>query len=221
MVMLVPLGVLALGAIFAGMVWYGPFFGDHEKLNAFFSLPAHETLAQEHGDETADAHDQGAGSEEGAMPAAAPEGAIFMAPDNEVLSRAHEAPNWAKVSPFVAMVVGFVLAWLFYIVNPALPRRLAQLHRPLYLFLLNKWYFDEIYDWMFVRPAKWLARVLWKKGDGAVIDGAINGVALGIVPRLAQFAGRLQSGYLFHYAFAMVIGITILITWATLSGGAG
>jgi NADH-quinone oxidoreductase subunit L len=74
------------------------------------------------------------------------------------------------------------MAWLFYIRDPSLPRRLATQQRPLYLFLLNKWYFDELYDVIFVRPAKWLGNFLWRRGDGDVIDGSLNGVALGIIP---------------------------------------
>ena len=132
---------------------------------------------------------------------------------------AHLVPKWVKVSPFVAMLLGLALSWLFYIKDTSLPRRLAEAQRPLYLFLLNKWYFDELYEWVFVRPAKWLASFLWKKGDGAVIDGSINGVAMGIVPMLTRLAGRAQSGYVFHYAFAMVIGIVVLVTWMMLSGG--
>ncbi|MDO8311211.1 MAG: NADH-quinone oxidoreductase subunit L, partial [Sideroxyarcus sp.] len=124
------------------------------------------------------------------------------------------------VSPFVAMILGFLLAVLFYILKPELPGKLAAQQRPLYNFFLNKWYFDEIYEVVFVRPAKWLGTFLWKKGDGNVIDGSINGVALGIIPMLTRLAGRAQSGYIFHYAFAMVLGIAALITWMTLSGGA-
>ena len=77
----------------------------------------------------------------------------------------------------------------------------------LYRFLLNKWYFDEIYDFLFVRPAKWLGTLLWKGGDGEAIDGTLNGIAMGIVPWFTRLAGRAQSGYLFHYAFAMVLGL--------------
>src|SRR5690606_5597374 len=156
-----------------------------------------------------------------AAPAIAPKGAIFLHPDNHVIHAAHEAPKWVKVSPFVAMVIGFAMAWLFYIRRPDLPGKLAAQQRPLYLFLLNKWYFDELYDWIFVRPAKAIGRFLWKKGDGSVIDGTINGVAMGIVPFFTRLAGRAQSGYLFHYAFAMVLGIVILVTWMVVSGGAG
>jgi NADH-quinone oxidoreductase subunit L len=137
-----------------------------------------------------------------------------------MINAAHLVPAWVKVSPFVAMLIGLGLAWLFYIKNPSLPGRLAAQQRPLYLFLLNKWYFDELYDWLFIRPAKWLGNFLWKKGDGTVIDGSLNGVAMGIIPFFTRLAGRAQSGYLFHYAFAMVLGIVILVTWMTLFGGA-
>ena len=118
------------------------------------------------------------------------------------------------------MLLGFALAWKFYIQSPDLPGRLATQQRPIYLFLLNKWYFDELYDLIFVRPAKWVGKVLWKKGDGQIIDGTINGIAMGIIPMLTRLAGRAQSGYIFHYAFAMVLGIVALVTWMTLSGGA-
>ncbi len=220
LVMLVPLGVLAVGAVFAGMVWYNSFFGDEAKMRAWFGmLPAAE-------------HQVEAATTEATTETAAPEGdhaaagagwtqgAIFMGPENEVIHHAHEAPTLVKVSPFIAMVLGFALAFQMYIRRPDLPAKLAANQRPLYLFLLNKWYFDEIYDFLFVRSAKALGRFLWKRGDGDVIDGSINGVALGIVPFFTRLAGRAQSGYLFHYAFAMVLGIAALITWMTLWGGA-
>jgi NADH-quinone oxidoreductase subunit L len=150
---------------------------------------------------------------------AAPQGAIFMdVKGTAALHAAHEAPKWVKVSPFVAMLLGLVLAWKFYIRSPELPAKLAAQQRPLYLFLLNKWYFDELYDWIFVRPAKWLGRFLWQKGDGAVIDGALNGIAMGIIPFFTKLAGRAQSGYVFTYAFAMVLGIAALLTWTVLGG---
>ncbi len=226
-VMLVPLGVLAIGAIFAGMIWYGPFFGDHHKVNAFFGIPAEESA--DGGDAVATEGQAAASPDTGHAAAPMPEheagmaplGAIYMAPDNHVLSRAHESPAWVKVSPFIAMALGFFMAWLFYIRRPELPAIWARNQRPLYLFLLNKWYFDEIYDAIFVRPTLWLGRFLWKKGDGAIIDGTINGIALGLIPALTRRYRAMQSGYIFTYAFAMVIGITILLTWVAFSGGAG
>ncbi len=194
MVMLIPLGVLGLGAAFAGMLWYYPFFGSESAITHFFGLAEHATKPGQ--------------------------GAIFMAPGNQVLAKAHELPVWVSLAPTVAMLLGFGTAWVMYIARPDLPARMARAQRPLYLFLLNKWYFDELYDLIFVRPTFALGRLLWKKGDGATIDGAINGVALGIVPFFTRIARRVQSGYLFHYAFAMVIGIGILMTWMTLTGGA-
>ncbi|WP_375690540.1 NADH-quinone oxidoreductase subunit L [Pseudooceanicola sp. LIPI14-2-Ac024] len=241
MVMLIPLGVLALGAVFAGMIWYGSFFGSHDKVNAFFGIPAHHEASEEHGAadaahgaaETATAdtahggegapatHDAATGETHadlgaGAAHAMAPQGAIYMAPENHVMDEAHHAPAWVKVSPFVAMVIGLLFAYWFYIVNPERPKQLAHAQRPLYLFLLNKWYFDEIYNFVFVRPAFWIGGFLWKKGDENTIDGGINGVAMGIIPFFTRLAGKAQSGYIFTYAFAMVIGVAILITWMTI-----
>ncbi len=218
--MLVPLGVLALGAVFAGMIWLAPFFGDHDRLNTFFGMETHAAADAGHGTETTETSD----TDTHATPTdihAAPKGAIFMHPDNHVLDDAHHVPNWVKISPFIAMLLGLFTAYMFYIRRPDWPARLAANQRPLYLFLLNKWYFDEIYDWAIIRPAKWLGRTLWRRGDGTIIDGTLNGIAMGLVPFFTRLAGRAQSGYLFHYAFAMVIGITILITIVTLSGGAG
>ena len=163
----------------------------------------------------------GEGGEHHAAFAGAPgEGALYFGPDNHVLDDAHAAPAWVKVSPFVAMVLGLLLAIWFYLVNPALPARLAESQRPLYLFLKNKWYFDELYDVIFVKPAMATGRFLWKRGDGSTIDGFLNGVALGIVPFLTRLAGKAQTGYIFTYAFWMVLGIAALITWMSISGGA-
>src|SRR6056300_1880291 len=215
MVMLIPLGVLGLGAVFSGMIWFNSFFGDHDSVNKLFGIPTHaEAVAEGHGTDTASHGDDHAAI------GVAPKGAIFMHPDNHVMDDAHHAPKWVKVSPFIAMVIGFVMALWFYIWNPEMPKKLAETQRPLYLFLLNKWYFDEIYDAIFVKPAMPLGRFLWKRGDTQTIDGSINGIAMGIVPFLTRLAGRAQSGYIFTYAFAMVIGIVVLITWMSFSGGA-
>lgn len=256
MVMLIPLGVLALGAIFSGMLWFGSFFGDHAQVNRFFGIPVHET-AEAHG-EANDGHGEGVaaategavegngtevvesltqdtvteGSHAPATPAEdhatatasgsgmAPQGAIYMAPENHVMDDAHHAPVWVKISPFVAMLIGLVTALWFYIWSPTMPARVAGANRPLYLFLLNKWYFDEIYAAIFVRPAFWIGKHLWKRGDGKIIDGGLNGLAMGIIPFFTRLAGRAQSGYIFTYAFAMVIGIALLVTWMTMTGGA-
>ncbi len=230
--MTVPLGVLALGAIFAGMIWYKPFFGSEASVNKFFGVPVHH---EESGDTHATVFLPGAafaategegeakddhGGDHPVEPGWTPGmGAIYAHPDNHVLHDAHYVPKWVKVSPFIAMVLGFFVAYQFYIRRPEQPKQLAETMQPLYLFLLNKWYFDEIYDAVFVKPTKWLGGFLWRRGDGNVIDGGINGLAMGIVPFFTRLAGRAQSGYMFHYAFAMVLGIVVLVTWMTLSGG--
>ena len=229
--MLIPLGVLAVGAVLAGMVWYNSFFGHTDKVAKFYGIPyaeaaeAHGEANEAHGDDHAEdkvhAKDKGYGGDHHYVFAGKPgEGALYIAPGNTLLDDAHAVPKWVKVSPFVAMLVGFVMAVWFYIWNPSLPARLAENQRPLYLFLKNKWYFDELYNAVFVHPALWIGKQLWKRGDGNVIDGSLNGVAMGFVPFVTRLAGRAQSGYIFTYAFAMVIGIAVLVTWMSLSGGA-
>ena len=229
MVMLVPLGVLALGAVFSGMVWYNSFFGHAEDIGEFYGIPMAEMAAggdtrvigAEEPHDAAEGDHGEDGAHHGPSFAGQPgEGALYIGPENTVLDDAHAAPAWVKVSPFIAMSLGLLMALWFYVWNPTLPGRLAANQRPLYLFLLNKWYFDELYNVIFVKPASAIGRFFWKRGDGNVIDGTLNGVAMGIIPFLTRLAGRAQSGYIFTYAFAMVIGIAVLVTWMTMSGGA-
>jgi NADH-quinone oxidoreductase subunit L len=100
---------------------------------------------------------------------------------------------------------------------PSLPSKIAGALRPVYLFLLNKWYFDELYEIIFVRPAKALGRGFWKGGDGALIDGVgPDGIAAAPLD-IARRVGRLQSGMLYHYAFAMIIGVAVFVTWYMVS----
>lgn len=216
-IMMVPLYVLALGAIFSGMIWYGSFFGANNKVGKFFGVP-YAAEASEHGEEQAKEGEET--KAEYILVGAPGEGAIHASPDNNVLNKAHKVPVWVRLSPFVAMLAGLGLAYQMYIRRPDLPGKLAAQQGPLYQFLLNKWYFDEIYDFVFVRPSFALGRILWKQGDTRTIDGGINGVAMGIVPFLTRLAGRAQSGYIFSYVLAMVLGIAVLLTWMTLFGGA-
>ena len=145
--------------------------------------------------------------------------ALFEGADNHVLHAMHEVPDWVSWAPTIAMAGGTLLALIYYILVPALPAFTARVLRPLYLFLLNKWYFDELYDAVFVRPAKWLGRLLWKGGDGWLIDGfGPDGVSARILD-VTRNVVRLQTGYLYHYAFAMLIGVAALITWFIFAGG--
>jgi len=147
---------------------------------------------------------------------------LRFAETNHILHDMHEVPYWVAILPSVMMAIGFVIAWHFYIRKPELPGELARQHEPLYQFLLNKWYFDELYDLVFVRPTLWLGRLLWKGGDGWLIDGfGPDGISARVID-VTRSVVRLQSGYLYHYAFAMLIGVAALITWFIFrSGGAG
>ncbi|MBB6260147.1 NADH-quinone oxidoreductase subunit L [Paenochrobactrum gallinarii] len=177
-VMLVPLFILAVGALFAGVFFVGYFFGDH--YDAFWK------------------------------------GALFTAADNHIMEEAHHVPTLVKWSPFIVMAIGFVLAWIFYIRSPKIPSELAGRHPGLYQFLLNKWYFDELYDFLFVRTARGLGRFFWKTGDGWLIDGfGPNGISARVL-NITNRVVKMQTGFLYHYAFAMLIGVAALVTWMML-----
>ncbi len=178
--MLIPLGVLALGAIAAGAAFTGFFIGHQEA--AFWG------------------------------------GSLYRGETNHILQAMHDVPQWVGYAPFAAMLTGFTIAWVYYIGAPWLPAATARAFKPLYLFLLNKWYFDELYDFIFVRPAFAIGRFFWKGGDGVVIDGAIDGTAAG-VGRVTGRVVKLQTGYMYHYAFAMLIGVAALLTWLMVGGG--
>lgn len=130
-----------------------------------------------------------------------------------IIEEMHHIPEWVAAAPFVMMVLGAVISYVFYVSRPYLPVELARQQPMLYQFLLNKWYFDELYDLIFVRPAKWLGYTLWKKGDGFVIDGfGPDGVSARVLD-VTRNVVKIQTGYLYHYAFAMLIGVAGLITW--------
>ena len=140
-------------------------------------------------------------------------GSLAFGPDNKILAELHHVPLGIFLLPTVMMVAGFVIAWQFYIRHPNIPVELARQHDVLYRFLLNKWYLDELYDLIFVRPAKWLGRGLWKAGDGWLIDGfGPDGVSARVLD-VTRNVVRLQTGFLYHYAFAMLIGAAMFITW--------
>ncbi|HEV2155767.1 NADH-quinone oxidoreductase subunit L [Bradyrhizobium sp.] len=130
-----------------------------------------------------------------------------------IIEEMHHIPEHIAFLPTVMMVLGFLVSYLFYIRRPYIPVRLAQEQPMLYQFLLNKWYFDELYDLIFVRPAKWIGYQLWKKGDGFIIDGfGPDGISARVLD-VTRNVVKIQTGYLYHYAFAMLIGAAGLITW--------
>ncbi|HEY1710635.1 MAG TPA: NADH-quinone oxidoreductase subunit L [Rhizomicrobium sp.] len=180
--MLVPLGVLAVGALIAGMVFDPYFLG--EKSAEFW----HGTLAAIAG--------------------------------NGLKPIADEFPTWVELAPTLLTILGFGVAYYYYILHPELPAQMAKKRNIVYLFFYHKWYFDELYDFLFVRPALWIGRTLWKVGDGTIIDGlGPDGIATRVLD-VTRGAVRMQSGYIFHYALAMLIGVFLIATWFTFNGGA-
>ena len=177
-VMLIPLGVLGLGAVFAGYVLKDSFVGHHYA--EFWSA------------------------------------ALFSAPGNNVIEAAHQVPAWVKFTPLIAALSGIGLAYVFYMMAPALPGRLAKALPRTYQFLLNKWYFDEVYDRLLVKPALRLGRFLWIQGDGKIVDGlGPNGLAHAS-RRVAGVLSRLQTGFVYQYAFVMLIGLVAFLLFFTL-----
>ena len=133
----------------------------------------------------------------------------------------HEVPLLVMLAPTLAMAIGFAIAWYFYISNPLVPFGLAKRFRGAHQFLLHAWYFDDLYDFLFVRPAKRVGRFLWKTGDGTVIDGlGPDGVAARVID-ITNRVVRLQTGYIYHYAFVMLVGVALLITYFIFAGGGG
>jgi NADH-quinone oxidoreductase subunit L len=145
--------------------------------------------------------------------------ALFTGKDNHILHAMHEVPHWVGLAPFVAMVIGFLLAVYMYVLRTDLPAKMAARQPMLYNFLLNKWYFDELYDVLFVRPALWIGRLFWKKGDGAIIDGlGPDGVSARVMDVTGRVV-RLQTGFVYHYAFSMLLGVGALVSWYLLMRG--
>ena len=144
--------------------------------------------------------------------------ALALGPAEKLFESAETLPLVLSMLPTVMMIGGFLVAYQFYIRRPDIPEALARDQNLLYRFLLNKWYFDEIYDFLLVRPALWLGRLFWKGGDGFIIDGfGPDGVSARVLD-VTRNVIRLQTGYLYHYAFAMLIGVAAAITWFMFAG---
>ena len=143
---------------------------------------------------------------------------IYLLPSNHVIEAIHHVPKWVKYSPLLMMIIGLATSFIFYILFPSIPRYLANTFNPIYKFLLNKWYFDEFYEFLFVSNIKKLGAFLSNIGDKKIIDGFGPD---GISSRVLYFAkqiGKLQTGYIYHYAFAMLFGLTVFISYFFLKG---
>jgi len=173
--MLVPLGVLSLGAILAGMVFHHAFIDPHEGAEFW-------------------------------------RGSIAF--DEHLMEEIHHVPLWVKLSPAVVMIIGFLIAYHAYIRRPGFPAAFVGQFGVLHRFLYNKWFFDEAYDLLFVRPAIWFGRLFWKGGDEGTIDRFGPNGAAALVRGGNVLTARLQSGYLYTYALVMLLGLAAAATWA-------
>ena len=139
--------------------------------------------------------------------------AIFILPEHQAMENAHHVPKWVKLLPIFLAASGVALAYLAYSMMPSIPGKVVSLFKPVHNFFFNKWYFDELYDAIFVKPSVKIGALLWQRGDKATIDGFGPDGITAMVLRISQSASRLQSGYVYHYAFAMMIGIVVLLSW--------
>jgi len=180
-VMLIPLFVLALGAIFSGWYFYNDFVGYNWK--EFWG------------------------------------NSIFISEKHKAFKLAHYVPLWVKYLPIFLAILGILCAYLFYVLNPNLPKILSKKFYPIYNLFFNKWYFDELYDYLFVKSFIKFGNYFWKKGDEGTIDRfGPNGISK-LVKNISSKSIIIQSGYIYHYAFAMLIGLVVLITWLLLDYG--
>jgi len=175
--MLVPLGLLSLGAVFAGFLFYYPFVGAEEGAEFWLGSLVH---------------------------------------DVEFYHHIHDVPLWVKLSPAVMMLIGLAIAWAAYIRDPGFPARFVGQFGILYRFLLNKWYFDEIYDRIFVRPSFAIGRFLWKRGDEGTIDRFGPNGAAAMIAGGNRLTARFQSGFVYTYALVMLLGLAAGTTWVMM-----
>lgn len=180
--MVVPLLVLSIGAVFAGMIFAPHFIGHHEA--EFWR------------------------------------GAIFVGSNNHVLHESHNVPTWVKWSPLIVTLLGTFAAFWIYVLKEGVAKQWADRKGPLWTFLYNKWFFDELYDAVFVKGAKALGDFFWKIGDVKIIDGlGPNGAAWASL-KSAGWLSRFQSGFVYFYAFVMLIGVAAFLAFAIFTWGA-
>ena len=138
---------------------------------------------------------------------------IFILPTHTAMENAHHVPTWVKLLPIGLAAAGVAMAYVAYTFIPSIPATVAKTFAPIHKFFFNKWYFDELYDAIFVKPSVKIGGLLWQRGDKDTIDGFGPDGITALVLRISQSASRFQSGYVYHYAFAMMIGIVVLLSW--------
>ncbi|MGV6800836.1 MAG: NADH-quinone oxidoreductase subunit L [bacterium] len=222
--MLLPLIPLAIGALFSGMVFYKNFIGPDKTAfwgeSLYFAEQSHapdiesdQPVLAHNEAEHSDAHNDQA--------AEVPSHSNAHSEGHVETGGHHDIPLWVLIAPLVVMLIGLFVSWWHYMrgTDPLRP----GVMRPgglIYDFLKNKWYFDELYRFLFLNPARWLGRFLWKQGDGRLIDGFGPDGLSGLAHIGSRLMVRLQSGYIYHYAFAMLIGIVTILLMVRLGGAA-
>ena len=145
-------------------------------------------------------------------------GSLYYGPGNHILEDMEHVPEVVKIVPMLMLAGGFAVAWVGYIYNPAVPARLVRLFPRVYDFLSHKWYFDELYDFLFVKPAFRIGRLFWHGGDQGIIDRYGPDGLTNVVVDVTRQAVKIQTGLIYNYAFAMLIGVTVIITWFLVGG---
>ncbi|MBP9050319.1 MAG: NADH-quinone oxidoreductase subunit L [Alphaproteobacteria bacterium] len=206
-VMLVPLAVLAVGAIFAGTVF-----------NGVFAEPKHQLVEAAHG----------VGADVAVQMEEPPSDwnrddffgkSLMVLPEHDSVAKAHHVELWVKLLPTIMGVCGILLGYLAYMFVKTIPELTVKRFKRLHTLFFRKWFFDEIYDLVFVRSSVALGNLFWKGGDQKIIDGfGPDGVSL-LSKRVAVILGRFQTGYVFQYAFVMMIGLVALVSWVAFRAG--
>ena len=190
--MLLPLVVLAIGAVFAGFAFQQAFVGSDGGGTGMLCSSCPGVVS---------GHKAFWGS------------SIYVDPAHDSVSASHDVPEWVGLMPLAAGILGIFGAWIAYRVKPNIPTVVTTNMRTVYQLVFHKYYFDEIYRAVFVRPAGWLGRLFWKGGDVTIIDGlGPNGLAF-VTKRFSGRVSRFETGYVYHYAFVMLIGVVALVSW--------
>jgi NADH-quinone oxidoreductase subunit L len=202
-IMILPLLVLAVGAIFSGALLYKGFAEPKET----------EVVKVMHEDEKSGAKVETEVAEHEMNKEDFFGKSIFVLPENDSVAKAHHVEEWVKLLPTIVGVVGILMGYLAYMFIPGIPATVVKMFKPLHTLFFRKWFFDEIYNVVFVKTAKCLGEFFWKRGDGQMIDGlGPNGIAL-VSQKISGALSKFQTGFVFQYAFMMMIGLMLIVTW--------
>ncbi len=218
-VMTIPLVVLAIGAIFTGAVFYNGFVGGGHDGHAQHAENTHYNATHEDDEHAGVGHDKNLMKVMELDREMFWNDTLFVLPENDTVEAAHHVPFWVKKLPIVMGALGIVLAYIFYLFLPVLPRFFKTAFKPIYIVFFGKWFFDELYNILFVKPAWLLGKGFWKIGDKTIIDGLGPDGISSSARRIGKLLGKVQSGFIYHYAFVMVISMIGLLSWIFIRSG--